>query len=204
MPSQIDTHHDAAVDFPPSSSPSPNDPTTCCTVIPATAGGPTRRNTTITGRCSPATWNRCCRASPHSTSSCFTIRKRRDSSTACGTRRYGSPGDAMSGGNTPNELTGTAWTFLRPYIENADASVFSRRVYAPGWLDDDRPVVIPPPTRSRRRTGSGCRSVVPHRPARLRHPAHPDRDVRLSALPGALKDHDPRSQSPNRWLPHRA
>jgi trehalose synthase len=48
------------------------------------------------------------------------------------------------GRDTPNELTEAAWAFLRPYIEPADAYVFTRRVYAPRWLDGDRLVVIPP------------------------------------------------------------
>ena len=37
-----------------------------------------------------------------------------------------------------------AWAFLRPYVEDADAFVFSRRVYAPRWVDGSRLVVIPP------------------------------------------------------------
>jgi trehalose synthase len=48
------------------------------------------------------------------------------------------------GRDTPNERTERAWGFLRPYIEDADAFVFSRRQYAPGWIDADRLVVIPP------------------------------------------------------------
>ena len=34
--------------------------------------------------------------------------------------------------------------FLRPYVEPADALVFSRSVYAPSWTDASRVVVIPP------------------------------------------------------------
>jgi trehalose synthase len=48
------------------------------------------------------------------------------------------------GRDTPNEHTRVAWTFLRPYIEHADAFVFSREQYAPNWLDRNRLVVIPP------------------------------------------------------------
>jgi trehalose synthase len=48
------------------------------------------------------------------------------------------------GRDTPNDLTDEAWAFLRLYVEDADAFVFSRRVYAPDWVDPDRLVVIPP------------------------------------------------------------
>jgi len=43
-----------------------------------------------------------------------------------------------------NAHTEQAWDFLRRYVEDADAFVFSRRVYAPGWVDASRLVVIPP------------------------------------------------------------
>ena len=34
-----------------------------------------------------------------------------------------------------HEQTDTAWAFLRPYLDRTDAFVFSRRVYAPYWVD---------------------------------------------------------------------
>ncbi|GAA2039544.1 glycosyltransferase [Terrabacter terrae] len=37
-----------------------------------------------------------------------------------------------------------AWDFLRPFVEDADAYVFSRREYAPAWLPASRVWVIPP------------------------------------------------------------
>jgi trehalose synthase len=43
-----------------------------------------------------------------------------------------------------NEWTDRAWGFLRPDVERAEVSVFSRREYAPGWLPAERVVVIPP------------------------------------------------------------
>jgi trehalose synthase len=43
-----------------------------------------------------------------------------------------------------NEHTDLAWAFLRPYVEDVEAFVFSRRVYAPIWVDGRRLVVIPP------------------------------------------------------------
>jgi trehalose synthase len=43
-----------------------------------------------------------------------------------------------------SEVTERAWAFLRPWIEHADATVFSRRSYAPSWIDPDRMAVIEP------------------------------------------------------------
>jgi trehalose synthase len=48
------------------------------------------------------------------------------------------------GRDTPNELADGAWDFLRPYVVPADAVIFSRREYAPGWVDPARLCVIPP------------------------------------------------------------
>ena len=48
------------------------------------------------------------------------------------------------GRDRPNDVTETAWAFLRPYVEHAHAVVFSRREYAPEWVDDDVLAIIPP------------------------------------------------------------
>jgi len=48
------------------------------------------------------------------------------------------------GSDSRNDETEAAWAFLRPYLERADAFVFSRADYAPEWMDGDRVVVIPP------------------------------------------------------------
>jgi trehalose synthase len=48
------------------------------------------------------------------------------------------------GSDTTNHHTDEAWAFLCPYVETADAFVFSRRAYAPHWVDPARLVVIPP------------------------------------------------------------
>jgi len=42
-----------------------------------------------------------------------------------------------------NDEVASGWAFLRPYLEEARAVVFTRRVYAPDWLRD-RAVIIPP------------------------------------------------------------
>jgi len=48
------------------------------------------------------------------------------------------------GTDHPNEVTRSAWDFLRPYVELADACVFSREAYRWEGLDPNRAVVIPP------------------------------------------------------------
>jgi trehalose synthase len=48
------------------------------------------------------------------------------------------------GRDAPNEHTDRGWDFLRPYIEDVDAFVFSRREFAPGWVDEERLHVIAP------------------------------------------------------------
>jgi trehalose synthase len=48
------------------------------------------------------------------------------------------------GADEPDSLSDEAWEFLRPWIDQAHVSVFSRSVYAPRWLDPERVAVIPP------------------------------------------------------------
>jgi trehalose synthase len=48
------------------------------------------------------------------------------------------------GVDEPNELVRRAWDFLRPYVEEADAYVFSRRRYVWEGLDAERAWVVPP------------------------------------------------------------
>jgi NADP-dependent 3-hydroxy-3-methylglutaryl-CoA reductase len=48
------------------------------------------------------------------------------------------------GCDTRNAETDRAWAFLRPYIEHADAFVFSRQEYVPAWVDQEQVVIIPP------------------------------------------------------------
>jgi trehalose synthase len=44
----------------------------------------------------------------------------------------------------PNEWSDDAWAFVRPYVETADAFVFSRESFAPPWVPRDRLAVIAP------------------------------------------------------------
>lgn len=51
---------------------------------------------------------------------------------------------AHVGLDMPNEIARRAWRFLRPYIDSADAYVFSRAAFAWDGLPQDRIAVIPP------------------------------------------------------------
>ena len=42
------------------------------------------------------------------------------------------------GRDTSNEATDRAWSFLRPYLTTAEATIFTRRAYAPAWIGRDR------------------------------------------------------------------
>ena len=46
--------------------------------------------------------------------------------------------------DTPNEHSERGWDFLRPYVQDADAMVFTRRAFAPAWADPERVHVIAP------------------------------------------------------------
>jgi trehalose synthase len=49
------------------------------------------------------------------------------------------------GRDEPNAVSEAAWGFLRPYVEQAQAFVFSRRAYVPDWARA-RPVAVIPPS----------------------------------------------------------
>jgi trehalose synthase len=46
--------------------------------------------------------------------------------------------------DTPNDEARSAWRFLRPYVQPADAYVFSRRAFVWDDLDEDKIAIIPP------------------------------------------------------------
>lgn len=48
------------------------------------------------------------------------------------------------GRDSTNEHTEAAWAFLRAYLTQIEAAVFSRRQYAPEWIEPSRLWVIPP------------------------------------------------------------
>ncbi|MGE0823464.1 MAG: glycosyltransferase [Candidatus Binatia bacterium] len=48
------------------------------------------------------------------------------------------------GTDTHNEIMQQAWGFLRSYVAPAHAFIFSRRAFAPTWLDQERLRIVPP------------------------------------------------------------
>jgi trehalose synthase len=48
------------------------------------------------------------------------------------------------GSDTHTDLTDRAWEFLRPYLNEVDATIFSREAFGPRWLDRSRSQVVPP------------------------------------------------------------
>jgi len=48
------------------------------------------------------------------------------------------------GRDSPNDCSVSGWDFLQSYVQDADALVFSRPQYAPGWVDRARRWIIPP------------------------------------------------------------
>ena len=48
------------------------------------------------------------------------------------------------GHDSMNAQSELGWNFLRPFVEDVPAFVFSKQSYAPSWCDPDRVVVIPP------------------------------------------------------------
>jgi trehalose synthase len=48
------------------------------------------------------------------------------------------------GAEQSNQLVDAAWDFLEPYLDEADACVFSRRAYVPVWAVNRRTMVIQP------------------------------------------------------------
>ncbi len=48
------------------------------------------------------------------------------------------------GRDTPTDLTDAGWDFLRPYVSRAEATIFSRAAYVPGWVDARSLSIIPP------------------------------------------------------------
>jgi trehalose synthase len=48
------------------------------------------------------------------------------------------------GRDTPTDVTDVGWAFLKPYVEEAEALIFSRPAYVPGWADQNKVWIIPP------------------------------------------------------------
>ena len=66
-----------------------------------------------------------------------------------------------------NEWSERGWAFLRPYLESADAYVFTRRAFAPEWLDAERlhaiaPSIDPFSNKNRELSASEVKGVLAH------------------------------------------
>jgi len=85
------------------------------------------------------------------------------------------------GTDTPNRYSEQAWAFLRPYLENVDALVFTRRTFAPGWADDRRLHVIAP-------------SIDPF--STKNQPIPPDEGAAILAYAGLISGHDGPAPAP--------
>jgi trehalose synthase len=72
-----------------------------------------------------------------------------DPQTAALTRHFTTPDVKVVwrchvGIDTPNQHSERGWAFLRPYLDNLDAYVFSCAQFAPAWVPADRLAVIAP------------------------------------------------------------
>ena len=72
-----------------------------------------------------------------------------DPQTAALTRHFMTPDVKVVwrchvGIDTPNQHSERGWAFLRPYLDNLDAYVFSCAQFAPAWVPADRLAVIAP------------------------------------------------------------
>jgi len=87
-----------------------------------------------------------------------------------------------------------AWEFLRPYVEPADALVFSRRQYVPSWADDRKLWLIPPSidplsAKNRELSPAECRAVLADTglPLDERLVVQVSRWDRLKDMPGVME-----------------
>jgi trehalose synthase len=100
------------------------------------------------------------------------------------------------GSDTTNVHTEQGWSFLRGFIEDADAFIFSREVYAPSWVPRDRLWVIPPsidPFSVKNRLLAGPEALaVLERVCLVDAPYQGDglRFVRRDGTAGVLRFHD--------------
>ena len=99
------------------------------------------------------------------------------------------------GRDRPTDITDVGWEFLRPYVTHAQGLVFSRREYAPAWVDDELLAVIPPSIdplalKNKELPPEQVTAVL----ARVGLSADGDRDrevdfVRRDGTPGAVRAH---------------
>ncbi len=66
-----------------------------------------------------------------------------------------------------NRAADEAWQFLRPYVEQAHACIFSRAAYVPAWLSSESAFIIPPAidalsTKNQSMSRTTARNIVTH------------------------------------------
>jgi trehalose synthase len=99
------------------------------------------------------------------------------------------------GRDTPNALTDQAWAFLRGFLEPADAFIFSRHEYRPGWVPRDRTWIIPPsldPFTAKNAPLNPADVAATLRAGGLVHAQSADgtqRFVRRDGSPGMVREH---------------
>jgi trehalose synthase len=96
------------------------------------------------------------------------------------------------GRDDANEHTERAWAFLRPYIDQADAYVFTRLAFAPAWVDPARLYVIPPSidpfsTKNQHLDEEAVRSLLELMGFRGLTGAQPVRFTRRDGSPGRIE-----------------
>jgi trehalose synthase len=95
------------------------------------------------------------------------------------------------GADVANAATAAGWEFLRPFIEPADAFVFSRQQYVPAWLPADRvriiaPSVDPFSTKNEQLTPEEVRAVLWHAGILRGEPGTPVQSVRFKRRDGTI------------------
>ncbi|MFN2557533.1 MAG: glycosyltransferase [Nitriliruptorales bacterium] len=71
------------------------------------------------------------------------------------------------GCDAPNDLANSGWGFLRPYLEAADAFVFSRRAHVHAWMPRHKVRIVPPSidpfaTKNQPLDPEAARAIVGH------------------------------------------
>lgn len=105
------------------------------------------------------------------------------------------------GADRASETTAEAWAFLRPMVESADALVFSRDAYVPGWVRPRQAVVIPPsidPLSPKNRELSTDEQVVILRSVGL-FDSKPPQPTRAEVVGGPVDQESPLVVQVSRW-----
>ena len=91
----------------------------------------------------------------------------------------------------PNQLARGAWDFLRPYVEDADAYVFSRREFAWDGLSSERLWIVPPSIdafspKNQELGEKSIRAIAARAGIGTAHDSHESAFVRMDGAPGRV------------------